>query len=233
MKYLFFCRSFLVFLFIFCCIFSCAQNKNPSKVHSEKEFKPLVATNLKLIKEKCTCASLTGFRYRIIYNNINDMEDEYCDYSYDPVLRTSDSLKIQILAELLEAASDTNICCKAVKRYNGNIKSEPFSKTYNLQIDALFTFNLIAFGVDARKYAPYPVLLDTVTNKEINGDVQKINEVVVLYKKWYKLVSKSGFTNYTFPLINTRYRWYGAINEKRVIGKLPNHPKVDNLGRPF
>mgnify|MGYP006898470839 CR=1 FL=1 len=235
MKHIIFYKSFLMFVFYCCCICSCAQNKRPSKILNQKEFKPLVATSLKLIKESCTCGSVRGFRYRISYDNRIDTEDGYCNYSYDPVLRASDSLKIQILADLLEAIGDTSLCCKAVKKYgsNNNTKAEPRSKNYNLQIDALFTFNFIAFGVEAKKYAPYPVLYDTLTNEEINNDFQKINEVALLYKKWYKLVSKTGFTNYTFPLINTRYRWYGAINKKRVLDKLPTHPKVDNLGHSY
>jgi hypothetical protein len=232
MKRFSFSKGFLVFLFYFCCVYSCAQNKKLSKDLDEGEFKPLVATSLNLIKEKCNCGTV-GFRYRIIYNNLNDVEDEYCDYSYDPVIRASDSLKIKILADLLEATQDTGLCCKTVERYGSKRKSEPFSKTYNLQIDALFTFNFIAFGVNARQYAPYPVLYDTVTNNEINKDVHKINEVVALYKEWYMSVSKGGFKNYSFPLINTRYRWYGGINEKRVLKELPDHPKVDNLGKPF
>lgn len=232
MKRFHFNRSFLVFLFYFFCIYSCAQNKKASKTLDETVFKPYAATSLKLIKESCTCG-IAGLRYRIVYGDINIADERGCNYSIDPVIRASDSLKIKMLDELLEAAGDTSVCCKTVQRYGGKRKSEPFSKTYNLQIDALFTFNFIAFGVNARQYAPYPVLYDTVTNTEINNDVHKINEVVALYKEWYMSVSKGGFKNYAFPLINTRYRWYRGINEKRILKELPDHPKVDNLGRPF
>ena len=176
----------ITIILLFCCYFfySCFQSKNSSGNIHHKEITPLVATSLKLIKENCKCGSTSAFRYRIVYNDINDPEDAYCEYSYDPVIRASDSLKIQILSDLLEATRDTSLCCKSVVRYgNGdNSKEKPYSKTYNLQIDALFTFNFIAFGVNAKANAPYPVLYDTLTNMEINNDVGKIKEVVALIR---------------------------------------------------
>lgn len=215
-------------LLIVCADWSCAQVKKQGGGRPG----PLVPTALELIRESCECGGYPGSRYTIIYGAQMRPENTGCAYDIVPVLRASDSLKISILSRLLSVA-DTGLSCRPVTRYGSTVVPPPVAKRYSLQIDALFTFNFIAFGVDARNYSPYPVLYDTVTGLEVGNDHQKIGEVMGIYRTWLQEASQNGFKGYSFPLLGTRYKWYGGMTERRFYDKLPVHPKVDNLGVPY
>ena len=217
---------------------SCAQQ---GKIKKEKKVtddysQPFIASYLYIVKENCECGTLKGDRYRIVYDSITEPFGNYCDYSYGPVILAADSLKIPIIKALLELSEDSSLCCKPVARYGSNQnqrKTVPKSATYNLQIDALYTLNMIAFGSYIRTYSPYPVLYDTTTMEEINNDPSKIKEVFEIYRKWFTDAQDLGFRNYEFPLINTRYKWYGGRTYRLVLKSFPKNPMMDILGYPY
>jgi hypothetical protein len=198
---------------------------------AQDQFERLRPKYLRLIREKCNC-DMQGYRYRIVYDDSDINEQTYCDYSFDPVYYAADSLKIPILQQLLRAIDDTSICCNKVERYGAKAGKAPVSKRYTLQIDALYIFNFVAFGVYAKHYSPYPILLDTVSGMEVNDDSEKIKEVYAIYTTWLKKATENGFKNYAFPLINTRYQWYGSLQRTILLKKMPHSPTHDNLGRP-
>ena len=235
-------KNIIILLLMLFTLVSCAQQgkiKKEKKVtdgFSSMKIELLIASSLYIVKENCECQTLKGYRYRIVYDSITDHEKTYCDYSYGPVIGAADSLKIPIIKALLELSEDSSLCCKAVKRYGSNQnqgKIVPKSATYNLQIDALYTLNMIAFGSYIRTYCPYPVLYDTTTMEEINNDPSKIKEVFEIYRKWFSEAQDLDFKNYEFPLINTRYRWYGGRTYNLILKSLPNGPNVGRLGQSY
>jgi hypothetical protein len=205
---------------------SCAQNLN------NKKFLPLVATSYSLHKVQCDCDTI-GYKINIKVGHPSD-DEQNCHYANPAIIRAADTLKMDVLMALLTMAEkDSSLCCTRVKRYGFEKSSKPQSITYNLQIDALYSFNFIAFGVEARKFSPYPVLYNTETNKEINSSTDEINEVVRIYKEWFLSVVKTGFKDYKFPLAGTKYKWLSGTDKVILFHELPSHPQVDNLGYPL
>jgi hypothetical protein len=208
------------------------MSQDKDSIPGDHTFTKLIPQKLTMVKEKCRC-DMQGYRLRIVYDDITDTGETYCDYSFEPVFKASDSIKIRILRQLLDMMNDTSICCKKVKRYGSVNVKHPHSLDYTLQIDALFTFNFIVFGVYSRSYSPYPVLYDTVTNLEINYDKDKIHDVYTIYKNWLDESIQKGFKDFIFPLVNTRYRWYGGSKKIIVLREMPRTPVQSNLGNAY
>lgn len=81
----------------------------------------------------------------------------------------SDSVRISLIGSLVSKLNDTSICAKPVEalsyRYRGRYNSNPKSKRYNLQIEALVLINYIALSSEAVSYSPFPVLYDKKKKK--------------------------------------------------------------------
>jgi hypothetical protein len=143
-------------------------------------------------------------------------------YSYEILglnLASFDS-KIQVIDQLLKFKWDSSIVCFKPFTYGTN-KDTIVSKYYTLQIDALYFINVICFDYLTINYSPCPILYDTVTNEEINYNPTKIKEVFTIYQNWFEKNKKNGFTDYTFPLLNTRFQWKYGFKRSFVLTHLP------------
>ena len=205
---------------------SCAQDLN------NKKFSPLVANTYTLNKVQCDCDT-PGYKIKIkVPHAFDDMQS--CHYSNSAIIRAEDSLKISVLRDLLKIAeTDSSLCCMRVKKYGFDKSPNPQSTNYNLQIDALYLFNFIAFGVETRKFSPYPVLYNIETRKEINNSPDEIKEVFNIYRKWFFSTEKTKFKNYQFPMVGSKYKWLRSTDIIILFSELPSHPQVDNLGYPL
>jgi len=141
----------------------------------------------------------------------------------------SESIKIRAIEELLKFEEDTSLCEFEVILYNtGYFKGvKPKQKVYNLQVDALFYINYLALSSSALFYSPYPLLYDNESKKEIGTNYQDIKNVFVFYKNWFDKVKKCGFVNYSYPLVASRYVWFGSIDKKVSFKKYPYWEKGD------
>lgn len=141
----------------------------------------------------------------------------------------SESIKIKAIEELLKFEEDTSLCEFDVMLYNyGYFKNKrPKQKVYNLQVDALFFINYLALSSAALFYSPYPLLYDNENKKEIGTDYQDIKKVYSIYKSWFEMIKKCGFVNYSYPLIESRYVWFGSTNNKVNFKEYPFWDKGD------
>lgn len=141
----------------------------------------------------------------------------------------SESIKIKAIEELLKFEEDTSLCEFEVTLYNtGYFKSgKPKQKVYNLQVDALYYINYLALSSSALFYSPYPLLYDNDSKKEIGTNYQELKTVFSIYKNWFDKVKKCGFVNYSYPLVGSRYVWFGSIDKKAGFKKYPYWEKDD------
>lgn len=141
----------------------------------------------------------------------------------------SDSIKIKAIEELLKFEEDTSLCEFEVTLYNtGYFKSKkPKQKVYNIQVDALYYINFLALSSSALFYSPYPLLYDNDSKKEIGTNYQDLKNVFSIYKSWFDKVKKCGFVNYSYPLVGSRYVWFGSIDKRAIFKKYPYWEKED------
>jgi len=138
---------------------------------------------------------------------------------------------ITLFGQLLAFEGDTSLCGKEVCRYGYTDSKKPFTKTYTVQIDALYQLAILAVGGYAGYYCPYPVLVDTVTGKEVNDDPVAVREVFAVYRKWLLDNTKKKFKNFGVPLRTSRYRWYGIRESKMWL--LSDTFRIGQLGGSF
>jgi hypothetical protein len=176
-------------------------------------------------KLKCNCGR-DGFKIKIQEVKSDGKyrwsKDQVCNYTYLYLYAAKEDLKIGLLQQLLSFASDTSRVCMNVYPYwmslvDSMVKIE--QPTYRVNVDALYHINYVFFGALAPYYAPFPVLYDTVTNQEINNDMEKVREVFSYYREWYNQCKLDRFRNYSFPLLHTRYRWkFGKTDDRKMEG---------------
>ncbi len=192
----------------------------------EEEFSA-VADTLIARKLKCNCG-LDGFKIKIQEFKSDGKykwsKDQVCNYTYLFLYPAKQELKTELLEQLLSFEGDTSRVCMNVYPYWMSLvdsidKIERL--VYGVNVDALYHINFIFFGVWAAYYAPFPVLYDTVTNQEINHDIEKVREVFSYYREWYKQCKSDHFSNYSFPLLHTRYRWKFGKTDDRKIKEIP------------
>jgi hypothetical protein len=136
---------------------------------------------------------------------------EICNYNYLGLYKATDQMKINLVSALLSFKGDSTPVCLETRLYSVKKTGPLQSRTYPIQVDALFHINFICFSRATPIYSPCPVLYDTVTNEEINYNNEKLAEVYAIYEKWFANCKSNHFKNYSFPLSNTRYRWkYGS-----------------------
>lgn len=151
-----------------------------------------------------------------------------CSYYWNEIFnKYSNEDKIKILEELLEYENDTDLSGTKVAKYGFINAGTALPKTvsYTLQTEALYIITLLAMSESSPAYCPYPVLINTKTNKEINNYQKQLKKVFGIYKKWIKDNKKNGFVNFKPPLIGTNYKWYGGVD-------YPLNHKIDNLHSP-
>jgi hypothetical protein len=135
----------------------------------------------------------------------------------------SDTAKIRLINELMDFATDTSKCFVPLvilsNHYMG--KTRPISKQYNCQIEALILINYIAFSSDAFTYSPYPLLYEKSSGKEVYGDGIALSAVIKIYREWFDNILKNGFSNYSYPLFDKQYEWFGSITKQVVFKHYP------------
>lgn len=158
-------------------------------------------------------------------------------YSHIDLYLAKLELKVKVLEELLTFVDDTSRACLEIAPYKMNFIDSLYrvnSRGYTMQIEALYHFNFICFGLFAPGYAPFPVLYDKIERKEINDDSKKIAEVYKIYKKWFDEARAGCFRNYYFPLLDSRYEWRFGSSEKILVKNFPEiqGEPVRWLGKP-
>jgi hypothetical protein len=196
-----------------------------------KKINPIFKDTIGVSKVTCGC-EFTGNRL-LHFESMPEMklykkrkQFSNCTYQGLTARFISYSKKIKFIESLLEYSNDTSLVCMNVKWYRerNKIDSLPVKK-YTVAIEALYHLNIFCFytGPSTFSYFPSPILYDTLLKKEINADPNAINEVYKIYYRWYKENLNTGFQNYSFPLLNKRYKWFGADTSNRIYLQLPNH----------
>ncbi|MBI5373687.1 MAG: hypothetical protein HZA79_16805 [Sphingobacteriales bacterium] len=195
-------------------------NKNPCNDFTS------VPDTLYALKIKCECKTSN---YSLIIKESKTTKDEtQCNpFKYNFLYTADYNIKIQLIKDLFSYAYDSSVSCIPIKCYSPAAYKKHgnnFSKDkLSIQVMALYHINLICFGQFAVfMYSPYPILYDAIGNKIINNDQEKIKEVFTIYMNWLNNNLKNGFTNFTFPLFNSRYKWiYGNYSRKLRFTSLP------------
>ncbi len=145
--------------------------------------------------------------------------------------KMTDSVKFFLIESLLSKINDTSVCGKPVEalsyRYKGRYNQNPQSSRYNLQIEALVLINYIALSSDAVSYSPFPVIYDKKKGKEITVSGKEIDDVIKCYKKWFEKIKRTGLRQYSLPMVNKKYEWYGSLYQKQRLFDVP--PKWEKL----
>jgi len=144
------------------------------------------------------------------------------DYFLVPFIKLPDSIKLQLVARLLDYRDDTGLCCLRVvdRSFNGieGCAGHPSgTERYTIQVDAMFMINRLCWPRMMELYSCTPVLYDTVLNRDIDRDGAKLRTVFDSYRKWFKHWIKSGRIGHYFPFNEGRYVWYGG--RKPVIAR--------------
>lgn len=178
-------------------------------------------------KIKCDCVS-QGSNLVVMESSLK--EGNLCSpFQYSFLYSAKDRSKVKLIKALLSYSNDESVSCMTVKCYD----KKSFQKYGNsfrdlkltTQIMALYHINLICFGQYAVfMYSPYPVLYDTLDKKVINNDPQRVAEVYLIYKNWVNTNSNNGFTNFNFPLLDSRYIWIHGDQTKDI--KFKSLPKI-------
>lgn len=177
-------------------------------------------------KQKCKC-EVEGHTLLIRESKIFGVDDTCSPFNYGTLFYSDYSKRIGVIKKLLEYRNDTSLSCISIRSYSLDIyenHGNEFSTIpLTIRVMALYHINLISFGqFSVYKYSPYPVLYDTVEKKIINDDVEKIEEVFAIYEAWFVQNEKTNFKNYSFPLLNTRYKWiYGESSKRMVFETFP------------
>ena len=173
-------------------------------------------TSVSVNKKECTLANgLTAYKIFVAVPTKDKiiLSDNF-GYRYYYFSGINDSVKLLIIDKLLAFEDDSSLCCLAPTGYReGTLDCTAFgytSKSYNIQIDALFIINKIAFKDFATMYSCAPVLYDKITETEINDKPELIKEVYKQYKKWFNECKQIGKIKKYFPFNDGRYVWYGG-----------------------
>ena len=185
-----------------------------------------------VVKVRSSC-SFDGSKLALLpYHPPKGYEPHACSYEQDKLFGGYPHReRIKVLAELLGYEGDTSLCSKKVCRYGSADAPRPVTTVYSTQIDALYLLTTLAVGAYSRYYCPYPVLVDTVTGKEINDSPKQVAEVYAIYRAWFKASATNGFVNFQVPLRNSRYAWYGIRKDRRYM--LEDTFKVPRLDQSF
>ena len=144
------------------------------------------------------------------------------DYGLEHFIDLPDSIKLQIISQLLHFKNDSTLCClKVVDRsFNGfeGCRGHPDSvERYTIQIDALFMINRLCWPHMMELFSCVPVLYDNEKKECLNKNHSKIKLVFDKYQQWYELSVSRGRIGRYFPFNDGRYVWYGG--RKSVVSK--------------
>lgn len=169
--------------------------------------------------EKKSCENKQGRGYKLIIHmsasDTKSKDSEQNDYSLTGLINLPDSVKLLIVGLLLQYKNDTAIVCKPVSSYGyiayeNTCKGQPVSGYYSISIEALYLINRLCFPNEFSFCYCFPVLVDTITGKEINGKYEDIRNVFTFYESWFERTKKAGLIDKIFPFNDGRYMWYGG-----------------------
>lgn len=195
--------------------------RSSSKVVMEKAFtfKAVETCDNPVNYKNDTISFFIGIKTPIVHQDTSKtfkIMYEGCTYYWHVIFNEySNENKIKILEELLEYERDIDLSGRKVTRY-GYVKDgtpKPQTKSYPIQVEALYIITLLSMGNFAPYYCPYPVLINNKTGKEINNNPKELNKVYNIYRKWIDKNKKTGFKDFLPPLYKSNYSWYGC-NEK-------------------
>jgi len=148
------------------------------------------------------------------------------------VVALDDSVKIRLLQELKPYLWDTTRVYDRVEKYHYRYlgRDTPHLKIYNIQVNAMVLANYIGFSHFAFYYSPYALLYDRKKKREIGTDKKVLDNIAKIYENWIDSISKNGFVNYTYPLWDKRYQWFGMRAIERVF---PKYPEWDTFYDPI
>lgn len=156
----------------------------------------------------------SGSKLIIHYDNdtTHKVSDTW-DYGLEQFINLPDMEKLTIIGKLLDFENDIDTCCLRVvsRGFNGieGCRGVAKSKRFNLQIDALYMINRLAWPKMIERYSCYTALVDTLTHEEINNQPEKIKILFQDYRKWYNERLAKGYIGKYFPFNDGRYAWFG------------------------
>lgn len=72
-----------------------------------------------------------------------------------------------------------------------------------------------------------PVLYDKKRKKEFSTTCKELNAVIREYRKWFRKIKQTGLKNYSLPLLNKKYEWYGSLYQEQRF--FDTSPKWESL----
>lgn len=176
--------------------------------------KTVSAENVRVEKRECEYKGVKGFKLILHYKN-GDVEkmSKVNNYGLTEFVGLSDAVKLQFVEKLLEYQNDSSIVCIPVNNYGyagyeNTCNDKPISKTYTIQLDALYLINKICYPNAASFYYCFPALVDVNSGKEINTNAKDLSGVFPLYKNWF--AEARGSIGGDFPFNKGKYCWFGG-----------------------
>ncbi len=136
-------------------------------------------------------------------------------YDLDGIIGLSDSIKLNIIEQLLKFKNDQSICCRKVGKYyyegiERTCIGKPKSQIYSIQIDALYLINKIVHPYGTSMYSCFPVVVNRETQKEINDCPELIVDYYRIYEKFFEEAKKTNVISNNFNFNTIKYAWFGA-----------------------
>ncbi|GGG37278.1 hypothetical protein GCM10011344_42600 [Dokdonia pacifica] len=141
------------------------------------------------------------------------------DYNfYNSVIDFSEQEKLDMIGELLSYKGNKKTASFHITSSNRNLSQLYIGdvKSYSVEIQALLMINEIYF-TNPFYYSPFPILISSHSDKEINNEKESILDVYSQYEKWYKRIRKKGFVKSKRQKIipldrKSKYMWmYGVL----------------------
>jgi hypothetical protein len=174
---------------------------------AQKMFKIVEVGRSNLFSPNDTSKKASGY-FRIVSNS--DTSGINADY---PVMFSNSIDTLKAIGELLKYEGDRRICALPIYGYSPLTSKIYFGKdtNYSVQIEALFIINQLVY-IDAFNYSPYPVLVDTRTNKSYCVEGTAIQMAFRAYYKWYQVLKKKGIAYFReksiMPLDGSSIKWF-------------------------
>lgn len=168
-----------------------------------------------IVVEKVFCDSKLKFGEKLIIRMGSGKSEKVSptkNYDLKDFIKLSDAEKLSIVVLLLKNRDDKAETCLFPFNYNyskknkPNDKKTPLSKSFSIQIDALYMINRLCFS-EAPDYTN-PVIINTETGEELNNNSAAISEYYKVYDKWLEECLQKGVIDKTFPFTTNKYRWF-------------------------
>lgn len=188
------------------------------RASAQQEEEPVTIGDYKISVTKKPCMKYREGYYLDVKvrlgDSILDPNRDYYDYS--AVWHLDDSIRIEIIEQLMAFLDDTSFCCKKVNGYinytfgYGRFDTYPVTTSYSIGIEAMFIINRICYAGYIDRISEYHVLYDLKTQQEANSHPELVAIMADWYRKWFDGFRETGVIPREYNVLNHgRVRWWG------------------------